>query len=107
MSILEKEVIDAVGVSEDGKVLSLMLADHLDWSNEYEHLMLLQDKINTYIAYLENRQFEESYPNHDCSYAVISIYFVHDIPKNCEKFLQAVQDQIGSLGIKIEATITG
>lgn len=105
MSILETNKIDAIGVTPDGKGLGLMLTDHLDWSNEHKHLLLLQKKINAYLEYLESRQFEKSYPNRSFSHAVIGIYFQHDIPENCEKFLQVVQDQVGELGIEIQATI--
>lgn len=105
MSILETDKVDAIGIAEDGTAIALMLADHLDWSNEYEHLLLLQKKINAYLAYLEDKQYQETYPNHNFSHAVITIYFKHDIPQVCEKFLQVVQDQVGELGVEIQATI--
>ena len=41
MSIIETNKIDAMGISKDGEGLMLMLADHLDWKNESEHLTLL------------------------------------------------------------------
>ncbi len=34
--------------------LFLAFIDHLDWENEDKHLKLLQDKLNTYLSYLDN-----------------------------------------------------
>lgn len=41
MSIIEIDQLDAIGLSKDCKGLKLMLADHLDWENETEHISLL------------------------------------------------------------------
>ena len=106
MSVLETHTIDAAGVKEEGDCLALLITDHLEWNNEYEHLKILQDKINAYIAFLENKQFEETYPDNHFKYASIEIHFMYDIPKNCENFLQVVRDQVGELGIKIVAEIS-
>ncbi|WP_336619240.1 DUF6572 domain-containing protein, partial [Bacillus paranthracis] len=46
MSILDKNKIDGIGKSMGENKLALMIADHLDWENELQHLTLLQDKIN-------------------------------------------------------------
>ena len=46
MSVLEKNTVDAMGVHNEGKCLALLVTDHLAWDNEYEHLKILQDKIN-------------------------------------------------------------
>ncbi|MFA0814300.1 MAG: DUF6572 domain-containing protein [Anaerofustis sp.] len=106
MTVLETNVIDKMGVKEEGDCLALLISDHLEWNNEYEHLKILQDKINAYIAFLEDKQFEETYPDNHFKYASIEIHFMYDITENCEKFLQVVQDQVGELGIKIVAEIT-
>lgn len=111
MAIDNINVIDGIGIDESRSAVCLLLADHLKWEqddnslSEYDHLMLLQDKINAYIAYLESKQYTQQYPNVVFEMAVIEIHFKYDISDNCEKFLNAVQDQIGQYGIKIEAHI--
>ena len=35
----------------------MLLSDGMDWTNEYNHLILLQEKINHYIAYIESKQY--------------------------------------------------
>ena len=74
--------------------------------NEFEHLKILQDKINAYVAFIESEQYDEIYPNADFKMAMIEIHFKYDITDNCQKFLQVVQDQLGRIGIKIKAQIS-
>lgn len=50
MSVVESNKIDAMGKSKEKKELSLLITDHLEWENEYEHLVILQDKINSYLV---------------------------------------------------------
>ena len=58
MSILENSSIDGMGIDEDGQTLVFMISDHLDWENEGEHLLLLQDKLNAYLGYIEAKDFQ-------------------------------------------------
>lgn len=105
MAVDETNKVDGLAVDEERNALVLLLSDHLNWEDEYHHLKILQDKINAYIAFVEERQFEVIYPEHDFEMAVIEVHFQYEITENCGKFLQAVQDQIGQMGIKIEALI--
>ena len=110
MAIDNTNVIDGVAINNENKAVCLLLTDHLQWNgnntlSEQDHLHLLQDKINAYISYLENRQYEEQYPEQEFIMAIIEIHFKYDITENCEKFLNAVQTQIGHYGIKIEVHV--
>ncbi|MFR3037866.1 MAG: DUF6572 domain-containing protein [Agathobacter rectalis] len=33
----------------------------MDWRDEYQHLVMLQEKINVYITFLEQKQYEDIY----------------------------------------------
>ena len=48
MSVLDSGTIDGMTTDENGKALILLISDHLDWKNEYDHLLRLQEKINSY-----------------------------------------------------------
>ncbi|HGG9734529.1 TPA: DUF6572 domain-containing protein, partial [Neisseria meningitidis] len=67
MSILEENVIDSASI-ENG-ILILTISDHLKWDNE--HLFLLQEKINSYIQYIESGQIFEDFG--ESSYETIEI----------------------------------
>ena len=110
MAIDNPNIIDGIAIDKERNAVVLLLTDHLLWEgedalSEFEHLKLLQDKINAYISYLESRQYEATYPNEQFSFAVIEIHFKYSVTENCEKFLNEVQNQIGQLEIKIEAII--
>ena len=61
MAITEKDVIDSVAY--ENNQLLLQLYDHLDFDEELEkdHLLMLQDKLNTYIWYIDSKQYEDTY----------------------------------------------
>lgn len=111
MAIDNTTVIDGIGIDKERQAVCLLLTDHLPWRDsddtmeEYDHFVLLQEKINSYLAYLEGKQYEEQYPEEEIVMAVIEIHFKYDIPESCEKFLNTVQNQVGQYGIKIEAHI--
>lgn len=46
MSVLDRETVDGMALDKDGKGIRLFISDHLDWSDEYNHLLVLQEKIN-------------------------------------------------------------
>ena len=57
MSVLDSGTIDGMATDENGKALILLISDHLDWKNEYDHLLRLQEKINSYITFCEEHQW--------------------------------------------------
>ena len=42
MSVVDINKVDGIGISKDGNKLMLLITDHLDWTNEYEHIIHLQ-----------------------------------------------------------------
>ena len=67
MSIVETKVVDIIAVPEwEPENVILVITDHLEWGDKAqqgEHLLLLQEKINTYIAFIESGEILESYPH--------------------------------------------
>ena len=53
MSVLD----NGMATDENGKALILLISDHIDWKNEYDHLLRLQEKINSYITFCEEHQW--------------------------------------------------
>lgn len=113
MAIDNANVIDGMAIDKENIALRLLLTDHLQWEegidavSEHDHLLMLQEKINAYISFIETEQYKNKYPDVEFKMAIIDMRFKYDITKNCEKFLQVVQDQIGQYGIKIEARSVG
>lgn len=105
MSVVEKNKVDGIGRSDDNTKAILMISDHLDWENEYEHLILLQDKINAYINFIESGQAEKMYQG--VNGYIILIYFKYEIIKKCCEFLDVVSKGVKEVGIQIEFKTEG
>lgn len=103
MSVIEKDKIDGIGKSKSNKELLFLITDHLDWSDERYHLVTLQDKINSYVLYIESEQFKEIYPDDEFDFFTIEIHFKYPIIEKCSQFLDVVAKQLGQYGIKISA----
>lgn len=101
MSVVDVNVVDGCALDKNG-CLILMISDHLDWDDEYQHLITLQAKINAYIAFCESGQYLNIYPNEEIRYALIEIHCEYSPTKNAIAFLNQVQEQVGELGVKIE-----
>ncbi len=82
--------------------MSLLITDHLEWESEYEHLVILQDKINSYLAFIESKQYESTYPKDNFESFVIEIHFQHGMTDNCLKFLETVASQAEELNVVIK-----
>lgn len=96
MSILEENVIDSASI-ENG-ILILTISDHLKWDNE--HLFLLQEKINSYIQYIESGQVFEDFG--ESSYETIEIQLIYKYKPNGNyiKFLYRLEDALLKLKLQ-------
>ena len=106
MSVLDEKIVDGIALAQDGKCLCLLITDHLDWSREYDHLISLQNKINGYISFCENRQYCEIYPDAQIECAVFEIHFLYEPTEKAWKFLEEVQKQVNEMGIRLRCQIS-
>jgi hypothetical protein len=90
MAIDETSVIDIMSV-DDANNVNLTISDHLDWAAAKEHLMLLQEEINTYCKYVENGQLYEEYSEARDRRPTIEIVFFHKPVPEGERFLEHVR----------------
>lgn len=105
MSVVDTNKVDGIGISKDGKELVLLITDHLDWSQEYEHLIQLQEKLNSYVGFLESQQYQEIYPDNKFSFYQIKINFMYEPTANCIKFFNVVKKQLVDLNISIDVVV--
>ena len=54
MSVEEPAKIDFAAFDPKAGEVRLIISDHLDWTEEGEHLLLLQSKLNSYLAFVES-----------------------------------------------------
>ena len=106
MSILDKEIIDGMALNKARKSIVFLITDHLDWSDEYTHLLELQEKINSYVLFFEGHQYTQFYKNSEVEYAVFEIHFLYSPTINGLNFLKQVQQQLYESKIEIEYVIS-
>ncbi|MBQ8166290.1 MAG: hypothetical protein IJZ96_04545 [Lachnospiraceae bacterium] len=106
MSVVDNKTVDGLALTDDKNGIILLITDHLDWKNEYEHLVKLQEKINVYLSFLEEKQYEDIYKGENITYGIIEIHFLYRITTNAEKFLQSVQNQVAEYGVKIQYCVS-
>lgn len=82
MSVEDKDKIDAISLSNDGSKVILTITYHLDWSED--NLYKLQEKLNTYLSFIESGEMMEVYPQSKGKYVVIEI--VHNEPLDVSGF---------------------
>lgn len=98
MSVEDKNVIDFVSIDSPNKKVILTISDHLEWGEENEHLLILQDKINTYLGAIENGELFEKYPKSKDKDFVIEIIAKYEPNNDGYNFLNQVRGILEEAG---------
>jgi len=59
MTVAQTQIIDWLGIESGTDHVSLTVVDDLDWSDEQQHLRLLEEKLNAYSAFIESGEVFE------------------------------------------------
>ena len=105
MAITDKDVVDSVAYEDD--LLFLHMYDHLDFDGEFEkdHMLMLQDKLNTYIWYIDSKQYQATYSSKNFKQFLIKIIFMFEPSGLCKKFIAHVNVRLSSSNIKLEYVV--
>ena len=89
MSVEQAQVIDAIGINDSNGHLELLIDDKLDWSNEGEHLDLLQKKLDMYLHFVLEGQIWQHFnePDDLKRNVCFVVRFEHDLTNNATEFL--------------------
>jgi hypothetical protein len=101
MSVEEIESVDAIGISRATNEVTLVIADHLDWRDGHRHMLLLQEKLNTYLRFLESGEVYQAYPKARGRRFVIEIVGQHDPTDAAKEFLAYVTRAIDAAGFAL------
>lgn len=97
MSIEDQNSVDAIGVDESGIVI-LTISDHLEWDND--HLFLLQEKINVYLAFLESGEVYEAYPDSKGKEFKINVVCKYELSPSAIQFISNCTNVINQAGFQ-------
>lgn len=99
MSLYDSNTVDAIGIDKEKDHVTLALIDSEDWTNEEHHLLLLQEKLNSYLSFIESGEIITSYKEAKGKDIEIAIHFKNDIPQSCIDFLRDVKEIINEAGL--------
>jgi hypothetical protein len=99
VSIEDRGTVDAIGIEKSSGEAVLTISDHLDWAEEEPHLLLLQEKLNTYLAFFESGEILESYPASSGLEHRIEIVFRVPPSEGARRFLEVVRPTLSDAGL--------
>lgn len=101
MSVDQTNVIDAIGVDSATGEVVLTIADHLEWTeSDNDHLLLLQEKLNTYLSFIESGEMLETYPDAKGRAVLIDIVCKYPMSQQAQGFYNQVGRIVEGAGMK-------
>src|SRR5579872_6231277 len=99
MSVDNPDVVDIIGIDPAGRVV-LTVSDHLDWIEAGPRLLILQDKINRYLAFVESGEILETYPKARGREVLINVVTKYDPPADGLAFFERVRGELSNAGFQ-------
>lgn len=103
MSVEQLDKVDFIGVDKVSGKIILTIADGLDWHDERSHLVALQDKINTYVAFIESGELHAVYPDSIGRVPVIDIVHRLPLPVAARTLLEKARPILSDAGIELSS----
>ena len=101
MSIEDGDVIDIISTDRLTGHVILTISDHLDWTDTGRHLLLLQTKLNRYLAFVESGEIYEHYPDAKGKPIVFKIVFKFPPDETARAFLLRVRPIVEAAGFAL------
>jgi len=103
MTIEQTRVIDAIADDVDDGIATLILTDHLDWdASQPDHLLLLQEKLNAYIAFFESGEIFESRPHLRNRKIVVKIVGLYPLSADAAEFIDRAKEVLAGINLGLE-----
>lgn len=104
MSLTNLTVVDFISIDSVGNVV-LTVADDLVWDQDNEHLLVLQNKLNVYLEFIESGNLYQQYPDAKNRNIVINIVSKYEPNDDGNRFLNATGEFLQSYGYQLQFRI--
>lgn len=85
-------VLDVVGINEKTQAIELHIKDEFDFSNQEEHLVMLQNKLESYLNFVQTGGLEETFQEEAFSRRIyFVINFSYEPDNNTLEFLDYIK----------------
>lgn len=98
MALDKLNVVDSIGIDKTGGQVTLAIIDEQNWEEEEQHLLLLQEKINFYLSFLESGEVYSSYPKAEGREFEIKVFAQYEPTPLGYEFLEHVSGVIEGAG---------
>lgn len=103
MSVEQTKFIDFISTDDISGNIRLTISDHLNWSDKRnDHLLILQNKINTYLAFIESGQLYEEYPSAKGKNVIIQVVGKYSLNDEAKKFYEIVTEIVRNAGFELQ-----
>ncbi len=100
MTVEQADKIDIISIDPTGQVI-LTVSDHLPWSDAVQHQLILQTKLNKYLAFIESGEILQSYPDSQGRGITIKVVFKYKPNDAGEQFMERAGDVVQSAGFTL------
>ncbi|MGA2404326.1 MAG: DUF6572 domain-containing protein [Syntrophobacteraceae bacterium] len=108
MSIEQTEVVDFVSIDPKSGDVYLTISDHLPWDRgEGEHLLLLQDKINAYLRFIESGEMVKELPETKGRKVLIELVSQFPLSEKASVFFEKTNAVIHDAGFILQFKLLG
>jgi hypothetical protein len=98
MTIEEKGIVDFIEINHERGVANLVISDHLAWEEVNRHLLLVQEKINEYLSFIESGNLFEARADLRALRLVIKLTALFLPPPEARTFYDELQRTLASYG---------
>lgn len=107
MTVANTGVVDWMGIESVTGNVSLTVVDDLDWTDEQGHLLLLQEKLNIYLAFIESGEVFERIAEEigrsvpDSTPVTVTIIAKFALPLRAQAFVEHAKDAFSGAGFRL------
>ena len=101
MAVDNPAVIDIVGIDARSGEVVLTISDHLEWDEPNEHVLVLQEKLNRYLAFVESGELSVRYAGAHGRRVRIDVCCQHAPSPLGEQFLRAATSIVEQAGLSL------
>ena len=103
MSIEQTEIVDFVNIDPKSGDAWLTISDHLPWEHgEGEHLLLLQNKLNAYLRFIESGDMFKEIPETKGQKVIINLVGKFPLSDKASLFFEKASAAIHAAGFKLQ-----
>jgi hypothetical protein len=105
MTIDNLGVVDRIDWNSETDEVALIIIDHLSWTGDdqsnKEHMYFLQEKVNTYLEFIESGEIYQSCPKARAREIVILVMAMDPLSQEAEAFFEKVKAFVLKAGHKM------